>query len=298
MNCDILIVGAGCAGLTAAIYAARAGKSVTILENEGIGGQISTSPRVENYPGVKSISGIEFSDRLFDQACDLGVELQLARAESVEKAEGGFTVKTEFGDYTAKAVILATGCKHRRLGLAEEERFAGKGVSYCAVCDGAFYKGRTVAVVGGGSAALQNALMLSAICEKVYLIHRRDAYRAEEKLVDQINATANIEPVLNAKVRQLNGTDKLESVTVTQNDRETAELAIDGLFVSIGQQADNAAFSSLVALDESGYIIAGEDCKTSCEGVFAAGDCRTKQIRQLTTAAADGAVAALAACRI
>lgn len=294
---DIIIVGAGCAGLTAAIYAARAGKAVTILENEGIGGQISTSPRVENYPGIKSISGIEFSDRLFDQACDLGVELQLARAEGIEKNDGGFTVKTEYGDMTAKAVILATGCRHRHLGLPEEERFAGKGVSYCAVCDGAFYKGRTVAVAGGGNAALQNALMLAEICEKVYLIHRRDAYRAEDQLVQQINAVPNIEPVLNATVSRLNGSGKLESVTVSRNGSEE-EIATDCLFVSIGQQADNAAFADLVTLDDNGYIVAGEDCKTSCEGVFAAGDCRTKAIRQLTTAAADGAVAALAACLI
>lgn len=292
---DIIIVGAGCAGLTAAIYAARAGKTVTILENEGIGGQISTSPRVENYPGIKSISGIEFSDRLFDQACDLGVELQLARAEGIEKNGGGFTVKTEYGDLTARAVILATGCRHRHLGLPEEDRFAGKGVSYCAVCDGAFYKGRTVAVAGGGNAALQNALMLAEICEKVYLIHRRDAYRAEDQLVQQINAVPNIEPVLNATVSRLNGSGKLESVTVNQNGSEK-EIGMDCLFVSIGQQADNAAFADLVTLDENGYIVAGEDCKTSCEGVFAAGDCRTKAIRQLTTAAADGAVAALAAC--
>ena len=297
MNSDIIIVGAGCAGLTAAIYAARAGKSVTILENEGVGGQISTSPRVENYPGFQSISGIEFSDKLFEQASDLGVELELARAESIEKTDGGFVVKTEFGDYTAKAVILATGCRHRHLGLSEEDRFVGKGVSYCAVCDGAFYKGKTVAVVGGGSAALQSALMLSGLCEKVYLIHRRDRYRGEEKLVEQLNSTANIEPVLNAVVSSLNGEDKLESVTVTVNSNERKEIKMDGLFVSIGQQADNAAFASLVALDENGYIVAGEDCRTSCEGVFVAGDCRTKAVRQLTTAAADGAVAALAACQ-
>ena len=294
---DIIIVGAGCAGLTAAIYAARAGKSVTILENEGVGGQISTSPRVENYPGFKSISGMEFSDKLFEQACDLGAELELARAESIEKNAEGFTVKTEFGDYPARAVILATGCRHRRLELPEEERFVGKGLSYCAVCDGAFYKGKTVAVVGGGSAALQSALMLAEICEKVYLIHRRDTYRAEEKLVEQVGAAANLEPVLNATVSSLNGTDSLESVTVAVNGGRS-EIKTDGLFVCIGQQADNAAFASLVALDENGYIVAGEDCRTSCEGVFAAGDCRTKQVRQLTTAAADGAVAALAACRV
>ncbi len=295
---DIIIVGAGCAGLTAAIYAARAGKSVTVLENEGVGGQISTSPRVENYPGIKSVSGMEFADRLFDQACDLGVELQLAHAEGIEKSKGGFTVKTDFGVLTGKAVILATGCKHRKLGLPEEEHFAGKGVSYCAVCDGAFYKGKTVAVVGGGNAALQNALMLADICEKVYLIHRRDAYRAERQLAEQIGKVSNIVPVLNATVSALNGGDKLESVTVTQNGNEKKEIRLDGLFVSIGQQADNAAFADVVALDEEGYIVAGEDCRTSCEGVFAAGDCRTKQIRQLTTAAADGAVAALAACRL
>ncbi len=293
MDYDIIIVGAGCAGLTAAIYAARAGKKVMILENEGIGGQISTSPRVENYPGIKSISGMEFSDRLFEQASDLGVELELARAEKIEKNDDRFTVVTEYGSYTANAVILATGCKHRTLGLPEEEAYVGKGVSYCAVCDGAFYKDKTAAVVGGGNTALQNALMLAEICKTVYLIHRRDTYRAEEKLIKQIGKTENIVPLLSAAVAELNGDGKLESITLS-DDRV---IPADGLFVSIGQQADNAAFADCVALDDSGYIVAGEDCKTSCDGIFAAGDCRTKAVRQLTTAAADGAVAALAACR-
>ena len=292
---DIIIVGGGCAGLTAAVYALRAGKKVLVLECESIGGQISYSPKVENFPSIKSISGSEFSSNLFDQASDLGAEFEFERVTEIKDGEIK-TVITDYNTYECKAIILATGVKHRKLGLECEEEFAGKGVSYCAVCDGAFYKGKTVAVNGGGNSALQSAELLSGICKKVYLIHRRDSFRGELSHVKRLEKIDNIEFVLNSTVSNISGSDNVEAVEVTDvNTGEKKILNVDGLFVTIGQIPDNKAFEKLVNLDESGYIIAGEDCKTSAKNIYAAGDCRTKQIRQLTTAAADGAVAALAA---
>ena len=296
MNYDIVIIGAGTAGLTAAIYAARAGKKVLILENESIGGQIATSPKVENYPGFSEISGMEFSDRLYEQASALGVELELDKAEKITDNGDNKTVKTEYGEFTCKAVIIATGVKHRHLGIEAEEKYMGRGVSYCAVCDGAFYKGKDVAVVGGGNSAVQSAIMLSNICNKVYLIHRRDEFRCEKKLSDEVRAIENIELVLSSTVQNLKGEDKLTTVIIENKSGETEEISAEGLFVLVGQIPENGAFADIITLDESGYIVAGEDCKTNVDGVFAAGDCRTKAIRQLTTAAADGSVAALAAC--
>lgn len=298
MNYDIVIIGAGTAGLTAAIYAARAGKKVLILENEGIGGQIATSPKVENYPGFSEISGMEFSDRLYEQASALGVELELDKAEKITDNGDNKTVKTEYGEFTCKAVIIATGVKHRHLGIEAEEKYMSRGVSYCAVCDGAFYKGRDVAVVGGGNSAVQSAIMLSNICNKVYLIHRRDEFRCEKKLSDEVRAIENIELVLNSTVNDLQGDGKLATIIVENTSGEIKEINAEGLFVLVGQIPENRAFADIIALDESGYIVASEDCKTNVEGIFAAGDCRTKAIRQLTTAAADGSVSALAACNI
>ena len=298
MNYDIVIIGAGTAGLTAAIYAARAGKKVLILENEGIGGQIATSPKVENYPGFSEISGMEFSDRLYEQASALGVELELDRAEKIIDNGESKTVKTEYGEFICKAVIIATGVKHRHLGIEAEEKYMGRGVSYCAVCDGAFYKGKDVAVVGGGNSAVQSAIMLSNICNKVYLIHRRDEFRCEKKLSDEVRAIENIELVLNSTVKDLQGDGKLSTVITENNSGEVKEINAEGLFVLVGQIPENSAFADIITLDDSGYIVAGEDCKTNVEGIFAAGDCRTKAIRQLTTAAADGSVSALAACNM
>ncbi len=295
---DIVIIGAGCAGLTAAIYAARAGKNVLILENEGIGGQIATSPKVENYPGFSSISGMEFSDKLYEQADALGVTLELDRAEKIIDNGNTKTVKTEYGEYECKAVIVATGVKHRHLGIEAEAKYIGRGVSYCAVCDGAFYKNKTVAVVGGGNSAVQSAIMLSGICEKVYLIHRRDSFRCEAKLSDEVKSIENIELVLNSTVKDLEGENKLSAIITENTAQEERKIEAEGLFVLVGQIPENSAFSDIINLDEAGYIVAGEDCKTNVEGVFAAGDCRTKAVRQLTTAAADGSVAALAACNI
>lgn len=294
---DVLIIGAGCAGLTAAIYAAREGKKVLVLEGESVGGQIAFSPRVENYPAIKEITGLEFADALSEQAFQFGAELDLARAEKIVKEKGGFTVVTDSGELSAKSVIIAAGAKHRPLGLPRESELIGNGISYCATCDGAFYAGKRVAVAGGGSAALQSAITLSGMCERVYLIHRRKEFRAETALVNRAMGIENIETRLGYNVSALLGDDKLTGVSIA--DAVTgaeARLDIDCLFVCVGQTPDNASFSDLVALDDAGYILAGESCVTSCPGIFAAGDCRAKKVRQLTTAAADGAVAGLAAC--
>lgn len=294
---DILIVGAGTAGLTAAIYAARAGKTVTVLENEAVGGQIATSPQVENYPGFESISGAEFSDRLFTQATALGVSVELEKAQAVRVQDGVFTLETGSESYSARALILATGVKHRRLGLAEEASYLGRGLSYCAVCDGAFFKNRTVAVVGGGNAALQSAIYLADVAEKVYLIHRRTQYRAEEAVIRAMEAKPNIELVLNKTVAALSGEPLLQSLTLRDTQTgETSELPVNGVFVSIGKVPANDFCRDIVTLDDAGFIVADESCKTNVPGLFAAGDCRTKTVRQLTTAASDGSIAALAAC--
>ena len=293
---DIVIVGAGTAGLTAAVYARRAGKSVLLIESDVYGGQITYSPRVENFPGFAAVSGSEFATKLLDQATALGAETEFPKVLAVRDENGVKTVVTDGGEFACKAVILATGGRHRKLGVAREDELAGAGVSYCAVCDGAFFKNRTVAVVGGGSAALQDAMFLSANCAKVYLIHRRDEFRGEETLAERLAERENVEFVLSATVRELLGEGTLSGVVVrTPEGERTLEVA--GLFVAVGMAPDNAAFANLVDLDETGYIVAGEDCLTRTPGVYAAGDCRTKRIRQLTTAAGDGTVAALAACQ-
>lgn len=292
---DIIIIGGGPAGLTAAVYARRAGKTALVMEKNAFGGQITQSPRVENFPGHASISGTELADRLLTQAMDQGAEVELEEVTAVREADGHRTVCCASGaEFDAKALILATGARPRALGLPREEELTGSGVSYCAVCDGAFYKGRAVAVVGGGSSALQDALLLSETCERVYFIHRRDSFRGEQALSDALKQRANVEFVLNAQVRELLGGDELTGVLVEQ-DGARRELAVEGLFIAVGGQPDNGAFVPLLRLDAAGYADAGEDCLTPTAGVFVAGDCRAKAVRQLTTAVADGAVAALAA---
>lgn len=294
---DIIIIGAGCAGLTASIYAARAGKNVLVLESETIGGQISFAPLVENYPGIKKISGIELADNLYEQAVSLGVEIELETVTSILPSNSTIKLETESSSLECKSVIIATGAKHRKLGIENEDALCGKGVSYCAICDGAFYKGAEVAVVGGGSAALQSVEFLSGFCKKVYLIHRRDSFRGEQKLIKRLKGKENIEIMTNSVIKKLEGDGSLSSVTITniQSERET-NLKVNGLFVSIGQVPNNERFADCVKLDEGGYILASEDCKTSANGIFTAGDCRTKDVRQLVTASADGAVSALSAC--
>ena len=293
---DIVIIGAGTAGLTAAVYGARAGKSVLVVEAENFGGQITASPRVENYPGIASISGNEFAANLLDQALGLGVQAELERVIGVTCEQGHKLVITEENAYPCLSVIVAAGVKHRTLGLAREAELTGEGVSYCAVCDGAFFKGRDVAVVGGGSTAVSDALFLSEYCRRVTLIHRREQFRAEEALVRQLRLRKNVDFLLDSRVTALQGGSSLEGVRV-ENLRAQEErfLAVEGLFVAVGQVPDSSAFAELLDLDADGYLIAGEDCRTSCEGIFAAGDCRTKQVRQLATAAGEGAVAGLAA---
>ncbi len=291
---DIIIIGAGPAGLTAAIYAQRAGKNCLIIERGAFGGQISLSPKLENYPGFTEISGAEFSDRLVEQALGLGAEVELDEVTSVEDKGEVKLVSTLSGEFEAKAVIVAAGAKHRRLGLEREEELTGMGVSYCAVCDGAFFRGLSVAVVGGGSSALQDAILLSDICEKVYLIYR-STIRGEQKLVEALEKRTNVEFIPGGEVSSLKGETELSAISVRTEVGER-EIQLQGLFVAVGYAPDNAPFAGVLEIDKWGYAASGEDCLSATPGVFAAGDCRSKRIRQVTTAVADGAVAALAAC--
>ncbi|MCC2254306.1 thioredoxin-disulfide reductase [Ruminococcus sp. CLA-AA-H200] len=295
---DIGIIGGGTAGMTAAIYGQRAGKSTVIIEGSVFGGQITSSPNVENYPGIASVSGSEFSMNLLDQAMKLGAETVMEQVTGIRDEGEVKIIETAGKEYPCRSVILATGVSHRHLGVPGEERLAGSGVSYCATCDGAFFRGRDVAVVGGGSTALQDAEFLSNYCSRVYLIHRRDEFRGEEKIVSRLREKENVEFVLSATVKEITGDMAVEGVVL--NNKKTGEefsLAVSGVFIAVGQIPKNEMFADLVKLDGSGFILAAEDCVTSCPGIFAAGDCRTKEVRQLTTAAADGAVAALAACK-
>ncbi|SEA18217.1 thioredoxin reductase (NADPH) [Lachnospiraceae bacterium NK3A20] len=296
---DVVIIGAGTAGLSAAIYTQRAGKQAIVLEGESYGGQIINTLDVENYPGIKHISGFDFATGLYEQAQDLGAKIEMESALQIIDNGKEKIVKTKENDYIAGAVILATGVKRRELGIENEKELTGKGVSYCATCDGAFYRKKDVAVNGGGNTALEDAEFLTRFCNKVYLIHRRDQFRADVAEVKKITDKPNIELVLNSTIDELQtGEDgKLNGVeTVDKVTGEKRVLPVSGLFVAIGQVPSNQAFGDVVALDDAGYIKAGEDTKTSAPGIFAAGDCRTKQVRQLATAASDGAVAALAAC--
>lgn len=293
---DIIIVGAGTAGLSAAIYAVRAGKSALVLEAKTYGGQIINTPEIENYPGIKNISGYAFATELYEQAKDLGAEVRIEKVEKIEDAGEYKKVYTDKQVYECKAVIMATGAKNKPLGLAKEEEFVGAGISYCATCDGMFYRGREVAVAGGGNTAIEDALYLSNVCKKVYLVHRRDAFRAEDSAVKKLKARENVEFVLNANIVSIIGTEGVDGIEVEDKfTKERRNIEVSGLFVAIGQLPENGNFRDVIALDETGYIIGKEDCRTDRKGIFVAGDCRTKAVRQLATAAADGAVAALAA---
>lgn len=295
---DIIIIGAGCAGLTAAVYARRAGKSVLLLESDTFGGQIAFSPKVENYPAVPSASGEELSNNMFEQATGLGADAELETVLKIIPEGSTKKVLTDYGEYACKALIVATGMKHRHTGLSNENELIGKGVSYCAVCDGAFYKDRNVAVFGGGDTALQDALFLSEFCKSVTVVHRRKEFRGEKWLADTLTKRKNVNLMLENIVSELISSKKLEALTLTNTvTGEKTQLSVDALFVAIGQLPQTEVLKSLAEIDTEGFIVAGEDCKTSSDGIFVAGDCRTKQIRQLTTAAADGAVAALAACK-
>lgn len=295
---DIIIIGAGPAGLTAALYARRAGKRVLLLEGNGYGGQITLSPRVENYPGFAAISGTEFSDALLSQVLALETETDFKVVTGLVRCEGGYRVLCDDdSELTAKSVIIAAGVHHRPLGVEREEELVGSGISYCAVCDGAFYAGAKVAVVGGGNTALGDALQLAQSSETVYLIHRRSEFRGESGLVEKLREKENVIFVTPAVVTALHGENELEAVTLKNPQTgETQQLSVAGLFVAVGQIPQNEAFADLVECDEAGYILADEAMATSAPGVFVAGDCRQKQVRQLTTAVSDGAIAALSAC--
>ena len=297
---DIIIIGAGPAGLTAALYARRAEKCVLLIEKSTFGGQITHSPRVENYPTQMALSGSELAEKLFEQVIAHGADIELDEVKSVTKCDTGYAVNTENSSFEAKSVIIATGSRHRPLGIDGEEELVGEGVSYCAVCDGAFYKGKTVAIVGGGNTALQEAVLLSDGCKKVYVIQNLAFLTGEESLQSAIAKRDNVEVILSSVVTELIGSGSLSAIKLKNTETGAeSELVLDGLFVAIGQIPENEPFKNVVALDERGYVAAGEDClpKTDFPGIFVAGDCRTKSVRQVTTAAADGSVAALAACR-
>ena len=295
---DLIIIGAGTAGMTAALYALRGGKSVLVLEQDCVGGQISRSPRVENFPTVKAISGSELSDRLFEQITEFGAEFELEKVLAVEKrGEGNFLVKTDYGAHECRAVILATGVKHKTFHLPREEELVGKGISYCAVCDGAFYKDEEVCLIGDANTALQYSILLSQYCKKVSVCTWMDRFFGDKALVDVLLKQSNVEWIKEVNLVAFEGKTELEGCTFERRaDGSKFTLPVKACFVAIGQIPDNKAFEDLVKLDKEGYILADESCRTSAEGVFVAGDCRTKAVRQLTTAAADGAVAAVAAC--
>lgn len=294
---DVLIIGAGPAGLTAAIYACRAEKSTLVLEAKTYGGQIINTPDIANYPVAPGISGFDFATTLYNQAKDLGAEVKFEKVTEVRDGDVK-TVVTPKNTYEAKTVIVATGAENRKLGVEGEDKLIGRGVSYCATCDGNFYRNKTVAVVGGGNTALEDALYLADLAEKVYLIHRRDGFRGEETNVARLRERPNVEFVLNATVSRLVAEKRLTAVEVTDvRDGSVRTIELRGLFVAVGRIPENQNFSSVIALDAAGYAIAGEDCHTAAPGVFVAGDNRMKNLRQLVTATADGAMAATEAVK-
>ena len=295
---DIAIIGAGPAGLTAALYAGRANRSVLVFEKAGFGGQVTHSPKIENYPGDMEMSGIEFADRLIEQVLAQGADTEFCEVLGIEDKGEYKVVHTDSGDFEAKAVIIATGVKHRRLGLPKEEELEGAGVSYCAVCDGAFFSGQDVAIIGGGNSALQEAVLLSELCSKVYIVQNLPFLTGEAKLIEKLEKAENVEIIMPALADAILGDDAVSGLRIKNAETgDIRELSVQGIFVAIGLEPENEAFRPVAALDERGYLDSGEDCTTATAGVFVAGDCRRKAIRQITTATADGAVAAIAAIR-
>ncbi len=297
---DIIVIGAGPAGLTAALYAARAEKSVLVIEKESFGGQITQSPRVENYPGFEVISGNELADRLIEQVLAQGAEIELDEVVRLEGKCGEYKVICNGGTYESRTVIIATGSHHRTLGIEGEESLVGHGISYCAVCDGAFYKGKTVAVIGGGNSALVDAVMLAESCEKVYIVQNLPYLTGERRLATLLESFENVEIILSTCVKSFVTSDgELCGIELSGEGGEYT-LKLDGIFVAIGQKPENEPFANVTSLNEYGYIVSDESCVPSgaSEGIFVAGDCRTKCVRQVATATSDGAIASLAACRI
>lgn len=290
MKYDVVVIGGGPAGITAALYAARAGKRVMLLESNAFGGQIATAPRVENYPSIAEIAGAELADRMFQQAVSHGVEFDMGSGKVV-KTPTGFTVTTEYGQYDCLSVVLATGVSHKKLPVPSAAALEGNGVCYCAVCDGGFYKGMPVAVVGDGNSAVQYALYLAEICSEVHLLTMFDKLFCDHELVARLTVNSKVNWVKGVTVTDVLGQDKVQGVVYRDSDGAITYLDVNAVFVAIGQQPHNDDFKDLVNLDANGYVVAGEDCKTSCCGIFVAGDCRTKSVRQCSTAVGDGAVA-------
>ncbi len=294
---DIIIVGAGPAGLTAAIYGRRALKSVLVLEALSYGGQIINTLDIENYPAAAHISGFDFATNLYNQVKELGAEVKFEKVTNITDMGDIKKVATAKNEYETKTIILATGADNRKLGLEKEDSLIGKGISYCATCDGNFFKEKDVAVVGGGNTALEDTLYLTDLVNKVYLIHRRDEFRGDPTIVEKLKEKNNVEFVYNSNVTKLISNDKLEAIEVTNKDGSKKEISVSGLFVAIGKVPENENFKNLISLDDSGYIIASEDCHTNIEGIFVAGDNRVKELRQLVTATSDGAMAATEAVK-
>lgn len=294
---DIIIVGAGPAGLTAAVYACRAGKSVLILEKESFGGQMTYSPNIGNYPGFREISGNELADKMVDQVIALGAEIEMDAVVEIRKDPKCMAVLTENAEFFSKAVIVAAGSKHRRLGLDREEELIGSGISYCSLCDGAFYAGKDVAVAGGGNSALQDAILLAGICRKVTIVQNLSDLTGEDVLAKTVRSLENVEILYDSVVAELEGDEALKTIIIEDAKSKTRKrLDVDALFVAIGQTPENEPFGSVCFIGENGYIESDESCLTCTPGIFAAGDCRTKRVRQIVTAVADGSAAALAAC--
>lgn len=294
---DIIIIGGGAAGMTSALYALRNGKKVLVLESESLGGQIATSPRLENYPSIKAISGEQFADNLFEQITSMGADFEIEKAVRVDKHDGIFTVVTEYNTYEAKSVIIAAGVKHKHLRTKSDRNdLVGKGVYYCAICDGAFYKGKEVAVIGDANTALQYCLLLSSYCKKVYVYTLFDKFFGDKTLIKAVKSKENIEWRPETSVIDFIGEDYLTAIEYKNKDGEILRHELPAVFVAIGQIPDNKPFENLVDLDKDGYIVADETCRTRTEGLFVAGDCRTKAVRQVVTAVADGGVAATNAC--
>ena len=295
---DILIVGGGPGGLTAAIYALRAGKTVLVIEKNSFGGQIAFSPKVENIPGTLEISGAAFAEAITDQAMNLGADVELENVIKAQKVDGIFRVETEEGStFEGRSLILALGVKHRTLGLPGEEELIGNGISFCAVCDGAFYTNQEVAMIGGGNSALQEALLLSEICKKVTVVQNLADFTGEKKLAEALLARDNVQVHFSTVVSEyLVEKGKFRGLKLKKDSGETFSITCDGAFLAVGLEPQNGPFAHLAGLNAWGYFDSAEDCLTKTPGLFVAGDCRSKRIRQVVTASADGAIAAMAAC--
>ncbi|MBO6145687.1 MAG: thioredoxin-disulfide reductase [Bacilli bacterium] len=290
---DIIIIGAGPAGLTSAIYARRSNKTVLVLEAKTYGGQIVTTDKIDNYPAAPHISGYDFATNLYNQVIELGAEVKFEKAIDID----GKKVITEKNEYEAKAIIIAIGVRNRKLNIPGEDKFEGKGISYCATCDGAFYKGKTVAVIGAGNTAFSEAIYLSDIAKKVYVIHRNEKFKASYYLTKKLKSKENVEFILNTNVIKINGKDKITDVDIKDNEDNVSNLKIDGLFIAIGQIPENNNLTKDLKIDENGYIMTDENLQSNKKGIYVAGDIRPKSLRQLVTATSDGAIAAVNAIK-